>query len=175
MSGPESVVGSDHKPIWGDMSSLNSGCRIRRQAWTHRCGKWQVDGAAFMEACNSMAENLELTQQDFELNEFVHVCQSKAKRSVSVRYRDLDDILALVRTRRQLSGAAATEVAVQILAARKRAKFAWLQELLDRAAAGDFRAASYFRKRQHAVSSVSVAGLLVTGRRQEASIRLFLN
>ena len=76
-----------------------------------------------------MAESLELTQQDFELSEFVDVCQSKAKRSSSLRYQDSDDILALVRARRQLSGAAARETAVQILAARKRAKSAWLQEL----------------------------------------------
>ena len=61
MSGPEMLVGSDHKRIWGDMASLNAGCRIRRQAWTHKCGKWQVErcGAAFMQAWNSMAENAE--------------------------------------------------------------------------------------------------------------------
>ena len=124
-----------------------------------------------MEACNSMADNVELTQQDFELGEFVHACQSHTRRSFSPRYRDPKDILTLVCTRRQMSGAAAWEAAVQILAARKRAKSAWLQELLDRAAAGDFRAASYFVN----VNSQPSLSCRATRCGQEASIRLFLS
>ena len=34
-----------------------------------------------------------------------------------------------------------------ILAARKKAKTVWLQDLLDKAVSGDFRAAGYFRRR----------------------------
>ena len=104
-----------------------------------------------------MAENLELTMHDFQLHEFVHACQSTAGRGGSLRYRDPDEMLAM-------SGRAAKEVAVQFLAARKRAKSAWLQELLDRAASGDL-SRSKLLPQAESVSPVSAAGVRFACRR----------
>ena len=100
-----------------------------------------------------MAENLELSAREFDEDQFGHACNANASRSGTLRYRDTSDILDMVKARRRLSGREARLAAVQILAARKRAKALWLQDLLDRAAAGDFRAAGYFRRRRRSSRS----------------------
>ena len=59
----------------------------------------------------------------------------------------------MVKERRQLPGREDRDTAVRILAARKTAKATWLQDLLDKAASGDFRAAGYFRSRSQSANS----------------------
>ena len=149
LSGPENVVGTDHKPVWGDMMSVFPMGRGRK----HLCGKWTVDGTKLLQDFNSIAENLELGALDFAEEQFVHACRQNAKRSGSLRYRDPPNHLDMVKARRRLSGREARDAAVNVLLARKKAKTLWLQGLLDRAASGDFQAAGYFRRRRHSSRS----------------------
>ena len=122
LSGPEEVLETDHRPVWGDMVALFFRGHVKRTAWTHLCGKWTVHGGRFLQECNSMAENLDLSARESDEDQFGHACNANASRSGTLRYRDSSDILDMVKARRQLSGREARLAAVQILAARKRAK-----------------------------------------------------
>ena len=122
LTGPETILGSDHKPVWGDMISLFPMHRAKRVAWTHWCGKWTVDGARLLHAFKYLAEKLELDAHDFSDAQCVLTCNPYACRSGSLRYRDSPELLALVKARRQLSGREARDAAVRILSARKRPK-----------------------------------------------------
>ena len=126
LSGPEEVVRTDHKPVWGDMMSVLPMGRGKRTAWTHLCGKWTVDGTTLPQDLNSIAENLELGALDFAEAQFVHACRKNAKRSGSLRYRDPPEILDMVKACRRLSGREAREAAVTVLQACKKAKTLWL-------------------------------------------------
>ena len=148
LSGPEEVVGTDHKPVWENIMSVFSMGTVKRKAWKHLCGKWAVDGTTLLQDFNSIAENLELDAVDFAESQFVHACRKNAKPSGSLRYRDTPEILDMVKARRRLTAREVADVAVNVLPARKKAKTLWLQGLLDRAASGDFHAAGYFRRRR---------------------------
>ncbi|CAE7937703.1 unnamed protein product [Symbiodinium sp. KB8] len=66
---------------------------------------------------------------------------------------DTPEILDKIRQRRLLSGREARDLGKEIVRLRAVAKNLWLTEVLDRSANGDFKAISYFRRRQAVLSS----------------------
>ncbi|OLP89895.1 hypothetical protein AK812_SmicGene28607 [Symbiodinium microadriaticum] len=66
---------------------------------------------------------------------------------------DTPEILDKIRQRRLLSGREARDLGKEIVRLRAVAKNLWLTEILDRSANGDFKAISYFRRRQAVLSS----------------------
>ena len=106
-----------------------------------------MDVIQALQSCNECAENLESNAKDLDLQSLEQVCSTSAGRAGSCRYRDPPEIKQLIIDRRALRGAEARKSAATVLQARKRAKATWLQDLLSQAAAGNFHAASYFRRR----------------------------
>ena len=70
---------------------------------------------------------MELSAGDVNEHEFAAACNSNAKRSGSLRYKDSPELLEFVKAQRQLAGREARDAAVRILAARKKAKTVWPQ------------------------------------------------
>ena len=112
----------------------------RRRFKNSRCGKWWINAPAFTSKCEELAEQLDLSMQDLSVQQIAKVCHTTSKRITSCRYVDGPEIKAWVRERKALTGAAARRKAKEIADARKQAKQAYLCQLLERGAAGDFRA-----------------------------------
>ena len=122
----------------------------RRRFKNCKCGKWWVDAPAFTTKCEDLAETLDLAMQDLSMSQIEKVCQATAKRVTSCRYVDGPEIKTLIQERKALRGQPARRKAKEIADARKRAKHEYLCQLLEKGAAGDFRALTYFRKRNSA-------------------------
>ena len=146
--GSDEVIGSDHCVVSVSLGLV--GKSGRRRFKNSRCGKWWINAPAFTTKCEELAEQLDLSMQDLSVQQIAKVCQSTSKRITSCRYIDGPEIKAWVRERKALTGAAARRKAKEIADARKRAKQAHLCQLLEKGAAGDFRALTYFRKRNSA-------------------------
>ena len=145
--GPEHILGTDHRPVIITMSTAWGRLGKRKRIRNSKCGKWKVNLIQALHACNACAENLELSARDLNLTCLAEVCAESAGRATSCRYRDPPEIKQLIADRRALRGSEARMAAVSILQARKKAKATWLQDLLGQAAAGNFHAVSYFRRR----------------------------
>ncbi|CAE7306866.1 unnamed protein product [Symbiodinium sp. CCMP2592] len=87
----------------------------------------------------------DLSMADIEL-----ACQQTSRRITSCRCKDGPEILDMIKRRKALRGADARTLAKDIADARREAKRVWLTSLLERGAEGDFRALTYFRKRNSA-------------------------
>ena len=146
--GSDEILGSDHCAVSVSLGALpRTG---RRKFRNSKCGKWWVDAPAFAGRCETLAEKLDLDMQDLTMSQIEKVCQATSKRVTSCRYVDGPEIKALIRERKHLRGAPARHKAKEIADARKRAKHEYLCELLEKGASGDFRALTYFRKRNSA-------------------------
>ena len=145
VSGPEEVLESDHRPVLVQMLSITGRAQkyFRKTLMHNRCGKWKVDMGKAILSCNALAEQLELSASDFDLEQLHVISEQVSQRATSCRYRDPPEIRNLIATRRELAGREAREKAKEVLQLRKVAKAAWLQELLDKAASGNFFAVSY--------------------------------
>ena len=146
--GSDEVIGSDHCVVSVSLGLV--GKSGRRRFKNSRCGKWWINAPAFTSNCEELAEQLDLSMQDLSVQQIAKVCQTTSKRITSCRYVDGPEIKAWVQERKALTGAAARRKAKEIADARKQAKHAYLCQLLERGAAGDFRALTYFRKRNSA-------------------------
>ena len=142
------LVGSDHKAVLLTQCLNPCSHTKPRRPDRHRSGKWKVNARKAVEACNSLAEKLDLGMGDLTMASLSQVCSSCSFRDMSCRYKDPPKIRALIQERRRLSGSAARELGRHIVQQRAIAKQEWLTALLDRGAAGDYKAISYFKRRQ---------------------------
>ncbi|CAE7306848.1 unnamed protein product [Symbiodinium sp. CCMP2592] len=97
-----------------------------------------------------LAESLDLSMKDLSMADIELACQQTSRRITSCRYKDGPEILDMIKRRKALRGADARTLAKDIADARREAKRVWLTSLLERGAEGDFRALTYFRKRNSA-------------------------
>ena len=146
--GSDDIVGSDHCAV--SISLHTVGRSGRRRFQNSKCGKWRVDAPNFAARCETLAEDLDLSCRDLDMSDIEAVCSKSCRRITSCRYTDGPDIRAMIQKRKSLRGAPARSLAKEIADARKVAKQKWLTGLLEQGAAGDFRALSYFRKRNSA-------------------------
>ena len=146
--GTDEVIDSDHCAVSVSLGLV--GRSGRRRFKNSRCGKWWIDAPTFASKCEALAEQLDLSMRDLTVQQIAKVCQDTSKRITSCRYVDGPEIKAWVQERKTLTGAAARRKAKEIADARKQAKQAYLCQLLEKGAAGDFRALTYFRKRNSA-------------------------
>ena len=146
--GSDELIDSDHCAVSVSLGLV--GRSGRRRFRNSRCGKWWIDAPTFASKCETLAEQLDLSMRDLTVQQIAKVCQDTSKRITSCRYVDGPEIKAWVQERKTLTGAAARRKAKEIADARKQAKQAYLCQLLEKGAAGDFRALTYFRKRNSA-------------------------
>ena len=108
------------------------------------------------------------------MNDLETVCSSCSKRVTSCRFVDTPEIKELIAERRRLRGTAARNLSRRINNERREAKKAWLQKRLQQSAEGDFRAVSYFKKRNSALHTQGSYCMRASGRAAATSqLRLF--
>ncbi|CAE7511533.1 unnamed protein product [Symbiodinium sp. CCMP2592] len=147
VSGSDEVVGSDHCAVSIALRSCLPS-RGRASFKPSKCGKWWTDGPALQTKAEQLAEKLDLSMNDLSMQDLEGLCEATSKRVTSCRYVDSPAIKDMIKARRKLRGREAQQMAKSIADARKTDKREWLVRLLEQSAAGDFRAAAYFRKRQ---------------------------
>ena len=105
-----------------------------------------------MRIAEDLSEKLDLSGRDLTPDDLARICIQVSFRPKSYRYCDPPHIKDLIKQRRNLTGLEARNLGKDILRARAAAKAAWLTELLDKGSQGDFRAISYFKKRQNVIT-----------------------
>ncbi|CAE7319120.1 pol [Symbiodinium sp. CCMP2592] len=145
LEGSEEIIGSDHSAVTLTLETI--GRSGRRRFANSPCGKWWTDVPQFTSKCEQLAEELDLSMQDLTMARLEAICQQSSKRVTSCRYQDSPELKQLARERKLLRGQQARQLAKRIADERKAAKRAWLSNLLEQGAGGDFRALSYFKKR----------------------------
>ena len=146
--GSDEILKSDHCAVSITLQVVGKSGRRRFQ--NSKCGKWRTDAPALASKCEALAEELDLSMQDLDMSHIESVCSSTSRRITSCRYVDGPEIRSMIQGRKHLRGVAARQLAKEIADARKIAKHTWLTGLLEQGAAGDFRALTYFRKRNSA-------------------------
>ena len=148
------LLGCDHRAVSACFKSFglppSPSKRPKRQK--NRCGQWRIDAPKLLQAAAALAEHHELRGQDFTIPDLQQLSDSVSFRPKSYRYVDPPHIRDLIAQRRRLVGPEARLLGKDILRARSAAKAAWLVDLLDKGAQGDFRAIAYFRRRQSVVT-----------------------
>ncbi|CAE7607306.1 unnamed protein product [Symbiodinium sp. CCMP2592] len=147
VSGSDEVLGSDHCAVGIALRSCLP-TRGRASFKPSKCGKWWTDGPALQTKAEQLAEKLDLSMNDLSMQDLEGLCEATSKRVTSCRYVDSPAIKDMIKARKRLRGKEAQQMAKSIADARKTDKREWLVRLLEQSAAGDFRAAAYFRKRQ---------------------------
>ena len=147
---PESdvLIGSDHKAVVLTQCLVPHSRSKPVKTNRHRSGKWKVNPGKAVEACNALAEQLDLEMSDLTMASLARVCAKSSFRDASCRFRDPPEIRALIQDRRRLGGAEARALGRHIVHQRAIAKQKWYAELLDRGAAGDYKVISFFKRRQ---------------------------
>ena len=144
----DKILGSDHRAVLLTQTLRPHTGSKPRKPGRHRSGKWSVNTKLAVTACNDLASNLDLSMRDLTMSSLSSTCQQASYRDGSCRYKDPPEIRALIHERKLLRGAAAKDLGRQIVQKRAVAKQKWLTEILDRGAAGDYKAISYFKRRQ---------------------------
>ncbi|CAE7828197.1 unnamed protein product [Symbiodinium sp. CCMP2592] len=144
--GSDDVLGSDHCAVSVAMNSQSSTGRASFKP--SKCGKWWTDGPALQTRAEKLAETLDLQMKDLSMKDLEDLCGATSRRITSCRYKDSPAIKDMIKARKSLRGKEAQQMAKCIADKRKTDKREWLTGLLEQSAAGDFRAAAYFRKRQ---------------------------
>ena len=157
------VFGVDHALVHATASLLNPLPRARRAIST-RCGKWSVDLARAVEACERRANE---GPQHVTLHEFETLCRSVTFRPASFRYDDPPDVKALARERKRAPEDQRQELDKQVAALGRQRKQEWLSDVLLQARSGNYRAISYMRRRQ-SVGHVHSSYILSAGGEQQA-------
>ena len=149
--GPNTLVGSDHRcctAVFQDGHKRTTRRFSRYANQQTRCGKWRVDLRATPDLCVALDEQLRVSDLTFDEHCLEGLARQACRRPGSLRYRDSQEIKSLIAQCRQSSGAEARTIARHVVTARAQAKKAWLTELLERGAQGDFHAVSFFKRRQ---------------------------
>ena len=145
------ILGSDHRAVTasfqGPSPCRKPGLRPPRINQT-KCGQWRCDVSNLLPAASQLAAQLDLSGSDLVPFKLQAICNAASKRPTSYRYRDPPHVLEAIKTRRTLHGREARDMGKDIFRMRAQAKQKWLTELMDRGSRGDYRAISYFRRRQ---------------------------
>ena len=149
------LLGSDHRAVstafrqvGPKINKPNRGSRVK-----NRCGQWRIDGGKALLACNQLAEHIEVHSLDFNTQDLEKLAHSVSFRPHSFRYVDPPNIKDMIKQRRLLTGQAARNLGKDILRLRAAAKSAWLTELLDKGAQGNYSAIAYFKRRQNVLTT----------------------
>ena len=144
----DSILRSDHRLVWVNLVSHKPSKKHRRCPHTNKCGTWDVDVTAALLACNQLAERLEQNHAPISPLDLEALATASSRRPKPCRYQDSAYIQQLIALRKGSDPQLSKELALQIVQQRSQDKRVWRTELLERAAAGDYKAISYFRKRQ---------------------------
>ena len=144
------VLGSDHRCGTLALQDLRKTTKNRALGYSnlHRCGKWKVNLSAAPGLCETLHAQLLTLDLSLTDSTIQGLASQACSRPGSLRYRDTPEIKAMINLRRRQSGGQSRETAQKIATARALAKKAWMTSLLDRGAAGDFHAVSFFKRRQ---------------------------
>ena len=144
------VLGSDHRCCTLALQDIGKSASHRALGYTplHRCGKWKVDLTNTPGVCETLHEQLLALDLPLTDSSMQGLASQTCSRPGSLRYKDTPEIKSVISLRRRQSGSQARETAQKIVTARVLAKKAWMTTLLDRGAAGDFHAVSFFKRRQ---------------------------
>ena len=142
------ILGSDHRAVLLTQTLVPHTRAKPRKPDRHRSGKWRVNLNKASQACNSLAEALDLNMQDLTMSSLAAACKTCSFRDVSCRYKDPPEIRALIQERKRLRGNPARELGIHIVHLRAAAKQKWYTELLDKGASGDYKVISFFKRRQ---------------------------
>ena len=143
----DAILRSDHRLVWASTASHKAAKR-RRHTRTNKCGVWDVDVTAALLACNNLADRLEKEHTIVLPEDLETLANACSRRPKPCRYQDSMEIKQLIALRKLSDPQTAKDLAKQVVQQRAADKRAWKTELLERAAAGDYKAISYFRKRQ---------------------------
>ncbi|CAE7541708.1 unnamed protein product [Symbiodinium sp. CCMP2456] len=116
----------------------------------HKCCTVALQQTFKSRTNRALAEQLDTAGLDLSANTLQDLATQACHRPKSLRYKDGKDIKALISLRRKQSGADARKTAHKIAVTRALAKKEWMTSLLDRGAAGDYFAISFFKRRQSA-------------------------
>ena len=146
--GSDFLLGSDHRAVLLTQCLGQSAASRPHRPPRHRCGKRITDPTKTVANCEALAEHLDLGMEDLTMASLSRAAQSSCFRGTSCRYRDSPEIKSLIQERKRATGAQARKLAKQVIQLRAVAKQHWMTELLDRGAAGDYKAISFFKRRQ---------------------------
>ena len=114
----------------------------------NKFGKWRVNLTLAEEYSSGLAEQLDLFNCPLSMEHIARLSDKACYRPKSYRYQDSPELKALIAERRQATGVRARQLGQAIVKARSIAKKAWLTSILEKGAAGDFHAISFFKRRQ---------------------------
>ena len=151
LEGSDALISSDHRCCTAGLQDSHRRTSRRFARYSRhqtKCGKWRVDLKQAPGLCEALEE--QLASFDLPLGEhcLAGLASQACRRPGSLRYRDGSEIKELIALRRRAAGAEAREIAKRIVTARALAKKAWLADMMERGAKGDFHAVSFFKLRQ---------------------------
>ena len=147
------LLGSDHRAVAATFAVFREPKSFRPARAPNRCGKWVANSSKVFKKAQELCYKLDLSGRDLSCQDLSSLAQDTCFRPKSYRYRDPPEIIDKIRQRRALHGREAGELGKEIVRLRAVAKNLWLTSILDRSANGDYRAVSYFRRRQSALAS----------------------
>ena len=147
------LLGSDHRAVTASFTRGAPCSPPRPKRRSNLCGKWLANSDRVFSEAQSLCHTLDLSERDLTCSDLASLAARTSFSPPSLRYKDPPEIVDKIRQRRRLSGREARELGKEIVRLRAIAKNLWLTKLLDRSANGDFKAISYFRRRQAVLSS----------------------
>ena len=148
------LLGADHRAVMAAFPvSREPRHRFRPSRKPNKCGKWIVDSSRVFKAAQDLCYQLGLNSRDLTNDDLAKLANLTSRRPTSYRYKDPPEILDKIRERRRLGGREARDLGKEIVRMRAVAKNQWLVSILDKSANSDFKAISYFRRRQSVLSS----------------------
>ncbi|CAE7472602.1 unnamed protein product, partial [Symbiodinium necroappetens] len=166
------LLGSDHRAVSACFERLAPPSSYRPKRRGNKCGKWLTDPAKVFSKSQALCQTLDLSGRDLSSADLECLASKTSYRPPSLRYKDPPEILEKIRQRRLLSGREARDLGKEIVRLRAVAKNLWLTKILDRSANGDFKAISYFRRRQAVLSSHQNYLVSAGGKDQEFGLPL---
>ena len=147
------LLGSRHRAVSASFDVLGGVKPVRPHRTLNKCGKWTADPSKVFLHAQTLCHRLDLGERDLTCADLENLATRTCFRPKSYRYKDPPEILNKISQRRRLGGREARELGKEIVRLRAVAKNLWLTSILDKSANGDFRAISYFRRRQNVLSS----------------------
>ena len=152
LTGERRILGSDHDPVAASVCQAFPTAKVwRKPSHTsgHKCGKWMVDAQGLSEAAEALADKLaQGPQSDLCMEELARTVQQHSKRPSFRKYVDPPQLKDLIRQRKLLRGDDRVQASIEIQAQRKIHRASWLQDAVQRAAAGDAQALLVLKRRQ---------------------------
>ena len=132
-------LGCDHRAVFASVECSGPQLRTlkKRNRAQNKCGKWRVDPIKTLQQANLLAEDLDLNEKDFTIEQLEQLSTACSYRPKSFRYRDPPHILDKIKQRKALKGREGRDLGKEITRMRKDAKARWLTSILDKASKGD--------------------------------------